>query len=148
MPAIINFKQDFNVPAQKVFEFFCNHHRLGEIWDGRFQRIKDSADPDNINGEGSVRLITLPFLSFEETVTKAIPPNRIEYTISKRSPLKNHYGVMKFIDMDNGRSRLDYQIEFDSKIPFTNGLLKLILRLKLGKGIRLLAIRFSENPDY
>lgn len=148
MSTTIHIRQDFEVPAQKVFAFFSNHSRLGEIWNGRFQRIKDSLDPDNINGEGSVRLVSLPFISFEESITKMIPSSQIEYTITKGNLLKSHYGVMRFIEMENDKSRMDYQIEIDSGIAFANGFLKVILQAALGRGVRKLAKKFIENPEY
>ena len=145
---IIHIKQDFAVPAIKVFNFFSDHNRLPEIWPGPIKRIRESDDPENINGVGSARLIGFSVFAFEETVEKVRNPDLIEYTISKGSPIKNHYGVMKFIDNTENTSHMDYQITLESKIPFTTCLLKFILQSIIGNGVRNLAKRFKENPLY
>ena len=59
----------------------------------------------------------------------------IEYKITKGSPLKNHYGVMKFYSTDKG-SYLHYTIEFDSDIPFVAAIVKVGLENGIHKGLK------------
>ena len=86
------------------------------------KRIKEGETEPN--GVGSVRQLSAKgLMPFEETVTEAIPNERIEYRVTKGTPLKNHLGVMVFSSTGEGRSHLDYTITFDAAVP---GLDKLI----------------------
>lgn len=145
---IIHFIQDYPVPVSKVFAFFSDHNRMGEVYPAFIRRIQDSNDPQNVNGLGSVRLlVTLPAI-FTETITQYTEPSLIEYRISFGSPLKNHIGTMHFTDLGNGTSRLDYTIEFEPRIPYTGFILKNLLEKQVGDAIRELARRLEKNPDY
>ena len=144
----IHFIQDYNVPVIKLFSFFSDHNRMGEVYPAFIRRIKDSNDPKNCNGLGSARLlITFPIF-FQETITQYLEPKLIEYKITSGSPLKNHVGIMNFIDLGNGRSRLDYTIDFEARIPKTGFILKNLLEKQVGNAIREVARRFDKDPNY
>lgn len=144
----IHFIQDYNVPQSKVFAFFSDHNRWGELFPAFIRRIKDSKDPRNCNGIGSVRLIVAFPMIFRETITGYLEPGLIEYRITSFSPLKNHVGSMRFIDQGIGKSRLDYTIEFEALIPQTGFILKNVLEKQIGNAIRELARRFDKDPNY
>ncbi len=145
----LRFIQDFSVPKERVFSFFSDHHRLSEIFPGAFKRIVDSTDPFNANGIGSVRRVINFPLIFEDTITKYDEPNLIAYEVTYGSPVKNHKATMHFYDLDNGaRSRLDYQIEFEGKIPFSSYWIKIFVQSVIGESIRDLADRFDKDPNY
>lgn len=145
----IHILQDFDVPRERVFDFFSQHERLSEIYPGAFKRIVDSRDPSNVNGIGSVRRITNFPVVLEEEITAFNPPSHLEYRLINDAPVKDHCGTMYFYELDNGsRSRLDYTIVFDGKIPLTGFILKNILERAIGNGIRSLARKFRENPHY
>jgi hypothetical protein len=80
------------------------------------ERIKEGdTEP---NGVGSVRKLSVKgLMPFEETVTEAIPNERIEYRVTKGTPLRNHLGVMVFSSTGTGGSHLDYTITFDALVP-------------------------------
>lgn len=147
----LRFIQDFEVPSQSVFSFFSNHESLAKIYPGAFKRIINSNDPRNANGLGSVRRITNFPLIFEETITQYDEPRFIEYKITAgATPIKNHIGQMYFSDLENGRSRLDYTIEFDPilDLPFQSFILKNVMEKMVGNAIRELARHFKENPRF
>ncbi|HQO32215.1 MAG TPA: SRPBCC family protein [Chitinophagales bacterium] len=144
----IHLLQDYPVPASRVFDFFSDHNRMGEVFPAFIRRIKDSKDPKNCNGLGSVRLLVTFPLFFQETITKYEPNKLIEYRITSASPLKNHIGTMRFIDLENGSSRLDYTIEFEGLIPASGFILKNVLEKQVGGAVRELAKRFGKNPNY
>jgi uncharacterized protein YndB with AHSA1/START domain len=145
----IHFVRDFDVPRERVFDFFSQHERLSEIYPGAFKRIVDSNDPSNINGIGSVRRITNFPVVLEEVVTKFSYPSLIEYKLINGGPVRHHLGVMHFYELDNGaRTRLDYTIQFEGKWPLTGFLLKNVIETVIGKAIRELSRRFRENPMY
>jgi hypothetical protein len=112
----IYIDKTFAVPLERVFAMLSDHERLGVVLGANIRRIRDGKQ-GGVNGLGSVRLLTLaPGLSFEETVTGFEEGKRIEYVISKGSPLKNHKGVMEFSE-EGGRARLRYRIVFESRLP-------------------------------
>lgn len=144
----IQFIQDYDVPVNRVFYFFADHERLSEIYPGAFKRVKFGEDPKDANSRGSIRRISNLPLIFEETITEYIPTSTIAYKITYGSPLKNHGGRMVFISIDENKSRLNFTINFESKIPMTEFFLKNIIEKIVGEGIRKLALKFKENPNY
>ena len=95
------------------------------------KRIKEGETEPN--GVGSVRKLSAKgLMPFEETVTEAIPNERIEYRVTKGTPLKNHLGVQVFSSTGEGSSHLDYTITFDTAVP---GLDKLIAK-GVGRSLR------------
>lgn len=138
----IVFKKQFNAPVEKVWEDFNNHENLGNIFGQKMTRIKDSSDPNNINGTHSVRKIHIPLATFEETIRKSEKPNCIEYQISKGTPLSHHYGTMLFQAEDNNKTNLHYTIEVGSKIPLVAGIVAAILEKAIGNSLDKYAANF------
>jgi hypothetical protein len=82
----------------------------------RIERVRNG--DNERNGVGSVRRLSVNgLLPFEETVTAFVPGERIEYTITKGTPMRNHLGVMEFASTPSGGSAVDYTIRLDSAIP-------------------------------
>ncbi len=131
----ITIEQTFPAPVEQIWEAFNDHASFGRMIGQNLQRIKDSTDPDNINGIGSVRLIKLPFAPFEETIRASKKPDFIEYQISKGTPLHHHYGRMRFSSLPNNQSAIHYTIEMGSKYPMVASLLSTILKSAIGKGL-------------
>jgi len=112
----IYIDKTFQLPLDRVFTMLSDHERLGVVLGANIRRIKDGHQ-GGANGLGSVREISIvPGLSFEETVTAFDEKKRIEYVISKGSPLKNHKGVMEFSE-EGGKARLRYRIVFETQLP-------------------------------
>lgn len=129
---VIQIKQEFPAPVSTVFETLGDHEKLGKIIGVKIKRTKNGTDA--INGTGSVRkLIVLP--PVEETVTKFIKNELIEYTVSNFTPIKNHQGILKFSE-NNGVTHLDYSIVFESRIPGIGGVIKKALGTGLTKGMK------------
>jgi uncharacterized protein YndB with AHSA1/START domain len=140
----IKMYQEFNAPVEKVFEAFADHANMGKILGQKITRIVDSKDSSDINGVGSVRKIHIPVFGFEETIRKSEKPNRIEYQISKGTPLNHHYGTMIFKSLPNGKSAIDYTIELGSKLPFLGIILKGILGQLIGGSIKKYAKKLEK----
>ena len=113
----LRFNQVFSSPAEVVFSHLGDHVRYGEITGAKIIRVKEGTDTLYPNGVGSVRRICIPLLPFEETVTSYEWGKRIEYKITKGSPLHHHFGKMDFIYESPYTSRLDYTIELGSAFP-------------------------------
>jgi uncharacterized protein YndB with AHSA1/START domain len=129
--AVVHETYDFDVPVERLYAHLSDHENLEPMLGLDITRIKEGdTEP---NGVGSVRKLSAKgLMPFEETVTEAIPNERIEYRITKGTPLKNHLGVMVFSSTGDGRSHLDYTISFDTAVP---GLDKLIAK-GIGRGLR------------
>jgi hypothetical protein len=141
---LIKLYREFDAPAEQVWEDFNDHAHLGSILGQNIQRIKDSDNPENINGVGSVRLIKIPFAPFEETIRKSVKPTCIEYQISKGTPLHHHYGKMQFTSLSSGKLALEYSIELGSKIPFIAGILKVATQNSIEAGLKKYAAQLKK----
>lgn len=129
---VIQINQQFPAPVSTVFATLGDHEKLGKIIGVKIKRTRDGSDA--INGTGSVRkLMLLP--PIEETVTKFVENERIEYTVSNWTPIKNHYGTLVFTEQ-NGITNLDYNIVFESRIPLIGGVIKKALGTGLAKGMK------------
>lgn len=145
----IHLLHDFDVPRERVFDFFSEHERLSEIYPGAFKRIVNSNNPTNANGLGSVRRITNFPLVLEEIITKFNPPSLIEYRVINSSLLNHHKGTMNFYELDNGvRTRLDYIIEFTPRLPFVGFISKNVAQSVIVNALKELSKKFKENPNY
>jgi hypothetical protein len=132
----IYIDKTFQVSLERAFAMLSDHERLGVVLGATIRRIKDGHQ-GGANGLGSVRLISLaPGLSFEETVTAFEDKKRIEYVISKGSPLKNHKGVMEFSE-ENGKARLRYRIVFETRfpVPFLGKIIEWGLDRNISRGL-------------
>jgi uncharacterized protein YndB with AHSA1/START domain len=114
--ATVHETYDFDVPVERLYEYFAEHANLKTLFGIDVERIKEGdTEP---NGVGSVRKLSVKgLMPFEETVTEAIPNERIEYRVTKGTPLRNHLGVMVFSSTGTGGSHLDYTITFDALVP-------------------------------
>jgi uncharacterized protein YndB with AHSA1/START domain len=114
--ATVHETYDFDVPVERLYEYLSTHENLKVLFGVDVERIREGdSEP---NGVGSVRKLSVKgMFPFEETVTEAIPNERIEYRITKGTPLRDHLGVMVFSSTGDGRSHLDYTISFDAAVP-------------------------------
>jgi hypothetical protein len=127
----ISITENFPFSVEKLFQYMEVHENLETLFFPIKVKTIGNGKTDKF-GVGSVRRLQLvPIPPFEETITAYVKNERIEYKITKGSPLKNHLGVIQFSSTGNG-SQLHYTIEFDSDIPF----LANIVKFGLEKGIR------------
>jgi len=132
----VKLYQEFDAPVEQVWEAFNDHENFGKMMKQNVKRITDSSTPGNLNGLGSVRLIQLPFLSFEETIRKSEKPYCIEYQITRGTPLHHHYGTMLFKTLPGKKSAIDYSIQLGSNYPLLAGLLKTVLQKGISAGLQ------------
>lgn len=131
----VEFKEFIGAPVERVFAFFADHEQFGLLWPGQIRRTRAAPDPAQPNGLGSVRQIKPPGLpSFDEEIVVFEPGQRIEYTVTRGSPIKNHRGVILF-RADAGGTRLDYTIRFEPRIPGMGCLICAILRRDFARGL-------------
>lgn len=130
----ITINQAFDRPVKQVFSTLSDHEKFGKICGIDMKRVVDGTA--HLNGLGSIRDIKVGILpSFQETITKYIENERIEYKITKGSPIKNHIGVLIFTEV-KGKAHLKYTIELESKIPCTTAIIKFALESGIKRGLR------------
>ena len=128
----IVIEHDFSKPVDRVFAFLAEHENLSHLFPAKVTRVKDGDDGTR-NGAGSVRALKIgPLPAFEETNTKVVENELIEYRITKGSPLKDHSGRQEFSSRPDGGSHLRYEISFGSKVPG----LDVIVAKALGRDVR------------
>src|SRR3954468_16737317 len=126
-------EHDFAAPVARVFAYFAEHENGNTTFAPMtVERLNDGTDGTR-NGVGSRRKLSLKgVLPFEETVTEVVPNQRIQYRITKGTPLNHHVGVMTFSASGEGRTHLHYEIEFGAAVP---GLAK-VIAAAIGRGVR------------
>ena len=117
----VRFEQFFAATRPSVFAWFSQHENFGQIFPGRTRRIKASEDPSEPNGLNSVREVKVGLVRLEETITRFEPPSLIEYRVTQGWPVKNHLGRLRFEELPGG-TRLEYTIDFDSRVPFAGNM--------------------------
>lgn len=120
-PQSVRFEQFFAAPREQVFSWFSRHENFGKLFPGRTRRIKDSEDPADPNGLGSVREVRIGLVRLEETITRFERPGCIEYRVTRGWPVRNHLGRLSFESVAGG-TQLEYTISFESRIPFAGNL--------------------------
>ena len=140
---LITINQTFNAPVAQVFSTLCDHEQFGKMCCINMKRIVDGKE--KLNGLGSVREIKIGVLpAFQETVTKYVENERMEYKITMGSPIKNHHGIMIFSEK-GGKTELFYTIQLESKIPFTTFLIKSVLGFGIGNGLKRYAASLNKK---
>jgi uncharacterized protein YndB with AHSA1/START domain len=130
----VDITHDFPLPAERVYAHLAEHENLEPLFGAKISRVRDG--DTSRNGEGSVRRLRVaPLPPFEETVTKAVPNELIEYRITKGGILRDHVGTMRFSSTDTG-SRLHYVIEFGAVAPGLDRVVKKSLERSIPKGLR------------
>jgi hypothetical protein len=137
---MIRIRQWFRAAPENLFEHFGRHEALGELWPGRFVRVR--AGEDEADGLGSVREVRLPGWRFREQIIDFRRPELIGYRIVSPVPLvTHHYGEMRFRPEGQG-TLLDYRIALDARGPMTPVITRM-LEQALKPGIRRLAARYE-----
>ncbi|MAC15129.1 SRPBCC family protein [Alcanivorax sp. IL3] len=136
----IEITKTFPFSVDKLFDFLSDHENLEVIFaPAKIKRVKPGIDsPNGVGSTRRMRILIAP--PFEETVTKVVPNELIEYKISKGSPLKNHKGTMRFSENGNGGSQLHYVIEFEGKLPLIGPAVKAGLGQAISRGLNKLKL--------
>jgi len=131
----LKFLKDFDLPPEKVFEYFSVHENLGGVLGATVTRIKDGSDGDP-NGVGSVRSIDPPgpVPAFEETTIRIVPNEEIDYTVTKGTPLKDHLGEIRFSPKGTG-THMEWKIMIDAGFPGLDFVIAKVLLRTIGKGL-------------
>ncbi len=105
----------------------------------KVERLRDG-DAER-NGVGSAcRLRVWPASPFIETVTAFRKNELIEYRITEGSPVRNHIGTLRFTSLGRARSRLDYVILFEGKVPLIGPIVGIVLKRSIENGLTKLTL--------
>lgn len=130
----VHVTQDYTASRPQVFGYLSEHENLGPLLGARITRVREgSGDP---NGVGSVRSIKVgPLPPFEETNVEVVPDALIRYRITKGGVLKDHEGVLTFVDRPDGGCRVAWTITFDSRVPGVGGAVAALLTRSISRGL-------------
>jgi uncharacterized protein YndB with AHSA1/START domain len=129
----VEITHEFALPVERVYAYLAEHENVGMLFGATISRVRDG--DTSRNGVGSIRRLKVGALPpFEETITRAVQDELIEYRITKGGPLRDHVGIMTFSDQGGG-SRLHYVIEFGSVVPGVDRVVKASLDRSIPKGL-------------
>jgi uncharacterized protein YndB with AHSA1/START domain len=131
----VTVEYDFTAPVERVFAYLSEHENLAAVFGNSVERLEDGS-PER-NGVGSRRRLKVApgAAPIEETVTRFVPGELIEYRITKGSPLRDHVGILRFSAAPGGGTHLDYRIRIASRIPGLSPLVTAVLSRNLTKGL-------------
>jgi uncharacterized protein YndB with AHSA1/START domain len=130
----VHVERDLSAHVDQVFSHLAEHENLAALFGARVERLADG-DTER-NGVGSRRRLKVgPLPPFEETVTRYVADELIEYKITKGSPLDGHVGTMRFSPTADGGTHLDYRIRIASKIPLLAPLVTKSVTRGITKGL-------------
>ncbi len=132
----VRIVHDFSKPVERVFAYLAEHENLGTIFaPAKISRLRDGTDGSR-NGVGSARALKIgPLPPVEETNTKVVPNELIEYSITRGSPLKGHWGRIVFEPRGDG-SRVTYTIGMEAAVPGLARIVGRVLASKIRSGLR------------
>lgn len=136
----IEVVREFPVPVERLFAYLSEHENLGKLFaPAKTERLHNGYRERN--GTGSARRLQVwPASPFIETVTAYRENELIEYRISEGSPLRNHLGTMRFTRLGPARSRLDFVITFEGKVPLVGPFVRVILKHGIESGLEKLKL--------
>ena len=131
----VTVEYDFTAPVDRVFAYLSEHENLAAVFGASVERLEDGS-PER-NGVGSRRKLKVApgAAPIEETVTRFVPGELIEYRITKGSPLRDHVGIIRFSAAPGGGTHLDYRIRIASRVPGLSPLVTAVLTRNLKKGL-------------
>ncbi|MBN1529126.1 MAG: SRPBCC family protein [Thermoleophilaceae bacterium] len=131
----VTVQYDFTAPVDRVFAYLSEHENLADLFGATVERLEDGQSERN--GVGSRRRLKVGpgARPFEETVTRFVPGELIEYRITKGSPLRDHVGIMRFSSTSAGGTHLDYRIRIASRIPGLSPIVTAVLTRNVTKGL-------------
>ncbi|MGH3456598.1 SRPBCC family protein [Aeromicrobium sp.] len=133
-PQRVHVTHTYRSDPATVFEALSEHENLGRVMGAKVTRVRDG--DASRNGVGSTRRLKIgPLPAFEETVTAAEPNSLIEYTISKGTPMKGHWGVQRMTPTADGGTELDYRIGFDAPAPGMAAVVGKVITAQLSRGL-------------
>lgn len=143
--ASIVIKQFFAQKPEQVFAVLSKHSSYNTaFWPLQVVRVRDSADPQNPDGLGSIRQMGFgAFKPIFEQIIRVDPNRLIEYELIDNSLIKYHLGRLEFAEQGEG-TMLTYTIELVGKVPLSDRIILANLKVAISIGMAKLARRLSK----
>ncbi|MGQ0696622.1 MAG: SRPBCC family protein [Panacagrimonas sp.] len=132
MAYTIEVRRIVPLPVEKTFALLADHNRLGTVLGLPVKRTRDGKG--DVNGVGSVRTLGIWPLDFDETVTVFEPGTRIDYRITRGSPLRKHLGSVRFEPSGSG-TQVTWNIEYEMGVPVLGTAIKHGLGFGISRGL-------------
>lgn len=129
----IEVRETVPLKPEVAFARLADHNALGSVLMIPVRRTVDGIE--EVNGLGSVRKLGLWPLDFDETVTLFKPPERIEYRITRGTPLRKHHGSLRFAASGEG-TEIVWTIRYEVPVPLLGAFVREGLRLGIRRGLR------------
>lgn len=120
------------LPLEQTFALLADHNQLSAVLGLRCKRTRDGEG--DVNGLGSVRKLGLWPMDFDETITGFQPNTRIDYRITRGTPLRNHRGSVSFSG-NNRKTLVTWNIEYEMSIPVLGAVIRQALRFGIARGL-------------
>lgn len=134
----VQLTQESTRSVADLYAALADHDRLGGVLGVPVKRIKEGKT--SLNGIGSVRRIGMGPVAIEETVVGAVVDKSIDYKITKGGwPVKDHHGRLTFKALPGGGSQVQWRIDLDAAVPGAAVLIKQLLSIGIGRGLKKLA---------
>ena len=143
----IKIEHQYDAPISTVFKKLEDHVEFGRMLNLDVKRIKDGDQV--INGVGSVRRVPSIFNTYyDETILFHKPNEKLIYSVTNGSPVKNHRGIINFKEIDN-YTLVTWNIEFESKypIPYSGSFIKAKIEEGLTWGLGNLETIIKEEDE-
>ncbi len=134
MPYTVNVSRTVPLPVEQVFDMLADHNQLTAVLGLPCKRTRDAEGAD-VNGLGSVRKLGLWPLDFDETIVGFEPNSRIDYRITRGTPLKNHRGSVSFARDGAKKTKVSWNIEYEMSIPVLGTVIQQALRFGIARGL-------------
>lgn len=131
----VRFEQFFAAPREAVFDWFAQHENVGRLFYCTATRLRDSAIGPDANGVGSARRVCHGMIRLEQTITRFERPALIEYQGKPHWPIGVQLGTLRFEAVPGG-TQLEYSIQYESRMPFSAGLLTSLLTQAWRRGVQ------------
>jgi uncharacterized protein YndB with AHSA1/START domain len=142
----ITVKQYFRKSPAAVFAVLSKHSTYNTaFWPLQVERIKDSANPDNPDGTGSIRQMGFgPLKPLREEIITMEPDHLIEYQLIKNPLISYHLGRLQLEPQGSG-TLLTYTIELVGKVPLSTFVVLANLKLAVTLGMAKIARQLNSK---
>lgn len=138
----IDVHQHIMASCEDICAVLLDHEQLPRFFDAKIALAKPENAGEIVGGIGSVRDVNVLGIKFSEAILLA-STDHIRYAIIGQWPLKNHQGDIYFSTSASGQTLVRYTITCEGPFWLPDGLIALILRQGIEKGLLKLAQHFS-----
>ena len=122
----IDIQREIPASPERVWDLISDHRGWADWAGAREVVLRSEGDPAP-NGVGAIRVMRGGGLAIEEEIVRFEPPHVMGYRIAAGLPVKNYEAEIRLEPGADGGTHLRWTSSFDSRIPLTGPLLRLVL---------------------